>query len=74
MFGGNFAEGVNGSVNEISIQEVGIEAFRAFIDYLYTDDVDLESADVVCIFYHILKYEMKKMKNEMIFSSLFFAN
>jgi len=58
MFGGKFAESVN---KEVVIEDSSLEAFEAFLEYLYTDHCPIESSDSLGILELANRYGMSRL-------------
>jgi BTB/POZ domain len=67
MFYGGLAE----TTREIKILDVQPDAFSALLDYIYTDQVQLNSFELVCdICYAAKKYMLPDLGNDVTYKAL----
>jgi len=65
MFFGGLAESSNGSTQEIKILDVQPDAFYVMLQYIYTDNINLNSFELVCdICYAAKKYMLPALVEE----------
>ena len=65
MFFGGLSESSNGSTQEIKILDVQPDAFYVMLQYIYTDNINLNSFELVCdICYAAKKYMLPALVEE----------
>ena len=65
MFFGGLSESSNGSTQEIKILDVQPDAFHVMLQYIYTDNINLNSFELVCdICYAAKKYMLPALVEE----------